>query len=108
MAVPCRSVSGPLRLGLGVRDWLSGIRSLTNGDASLARLRRPCLVPGCGRHPERAGVGSPQQGAVGLVEAGQAAGRGRWRPAARYISGAADLTANGGKLPDGIPETARN
>ena len=65
-------------------------------------------MPGCGRHPERAGVGSPQQGAVGLVEAGQAAGRGRWRPAARYISGAADLPANGGKLPDGIPETARN
>ena len=29
------------------------------------------------------------------------------RRAARYISGAADLTANGGKLPDGIPETAR-
>jgi hypothetical protein len=30
------------------------------------------------------------------------------RRAARYISGAADLGANGGKLPDGIPETARN
>jgi len=30
------------------------------------------------------------------------------RRAARYISGAADLAANGGKLPDGIPETARN
>jgi hypothetical protein len=29
------------------------------------------------------------------------------RRAARYISGAADLAANGGKLPDGIPETAR-
>ena len=28
--------------------------------------------------------------------------------AARYISGAADLAANGGKLPDGIPETARS
>ena len=28
--------------------------------------------------------------------------------AARYISGAADLAASGGKLPDGIPETARN
>jgi hypothetical protein len=27
---------------------------------------------------------------------------------APYISGAADLAANGGKLPDGIPETARN
>jgi hypothetical protein len=30
------------------------------------------------------------------------------RRAARYISGAADLAANGGKLPDGVPETARN
>jgi hypothetical protein len=30
------------------------------------------------------------------------------RRAARYISGAADLAANGSKLPDGIPETARN
>jgi hypothetical protein len=30
------------------------------------------------------------------------------RRAARYISGAADLAANDGKLPDGIPETARN
>jgi hypothetical protein len=30
------------------------------------------------------------------------------RRAARYISGAADLTANAGKLPDGIPETARS
>jgi hypothetical protein len=30
------------------------------------------------------------------------------RRAARYISGAADLAANGGKLPDGIPETARS
>jgi len=30
------------------------------------------------------------------------------RRAARYISGAADLAANGGKLPDGIPETARH
>ena len=30
------------------------------------------------------------------------------RRAARYISGAVDLAANGGKLPDGIPETARN
>jgi hypothetical protein len=30
------------------------------------------------------------------------------RRAARYIGGAADLTANGGKLPDGIPEAARN
>ena len=30
------------------------------------------------------------------------------RRAARYISGAADLAANGGKLPEGIPETARN
>ena len=30
------------------------------------------------------------------------------RRAARYISGAADLAANGGKLPDGIHETARN
>ncbi len=30
------------------------------------------------------------------------------RRAARYISGAADLAANGGNLPDGIPETARN
>ncbi len=29
------------------------------------------------------------------------------RRAARYISGAVDLAANGGKLPDGIPETAR-
>ena len=28
--------------------------------------------------------------------------------AARYISGAADLAANGGKLPDGLPETARS
>jgi hypothetical protein len=28
--------------------------------------------------------------------------------AARYISGAVDLAASGGKLPDGIPETARN
>ena len=28
------------------------------------------------------------------------------RRAARYISGAADLAASGGKLPDGIPETA--
>jgi hypothetical protein len=30
------------------------------------------------------------------------------RRAARYISGGADLAANGGKLPDGIPETARS
>jgi hypothetical protein len=30
------------------------------------------------------------------------------RRAARYISGAADLAANGSKLPDGIPETARS
>jgi len=30
------------------------------------------------------------------------------RRAARYISGAADMAANGGKLPDGIPETARS
>jgi len=30
------------------------------------------------------------------------------RRAARYVSGAADLAANGGKLPDGVPETARN
>jgi len=30
------------------------------------------------------------------------------RRAARYIGGAADLTANGGQLPDGIPEAARN
>ncbi|MGH3195339.1 MAG: hypothetical protein ACRDNT_05285 [Streptosporangiaceae bacterium] len=30
------------------------------------------------------------------------------RRVARYISGAADLAANGGKLPDGIPETARS
>jgi hypothetical protein len=30
------------------------------------------------------------------------------RRAARYISGAADLAANGGRLPDGIPETARS
>jgi len=30
------------------------------------------------------------------------------RRAARYISGAADLAANGGKLPDGVPETARS
>lgn len=29
------------------------------------------------------------------------------RRAARYISGAADLAANGGKLPAGIPETSR-
>jgi hypothetical protein len=29
------------------------------------------------------------------------------RRATRYISGAADLAANGGQLPDGIPETAR-
>ena len=30
------------------------------------------------------------------------------RRAARYISGAAGLAASGGKLPDGIPETARS
>ena len=30
------------------------------------------------------------------------------RRAARYISGAAHLAANGGNLPDGIPETARS
>jgi hypothetical protein len=30
------------------------------------------------------------------------------RGAARYISGAADLAANGGQLPDGVPETARS
>src|SRR5260370_26194524 len=30
------------------------------------------------------------------------------RRAARYISGAADLAANGGKLPGGIPATAHN
>jgi hypothetical protein len=30
------------------------------------------------------------------------------RRAARYISGAADLAASGGKLPGGIPETARS
>ena len=30
------------------------------------------------------------------------------RRAARYISGAVDLTASRGRLPDGIPETARS
>jgi hypothetical protein len=30
------------------------------------------------------------------------------RRAARYISGAADLAADGGELPDGVPETARS
>jgi hypothetical protein len=30
------------------------------------------------------------------------------RRAARCISGAADLAASGGQLPDGIPETARS
>ena len=30
------------------------------------------------------------------------------RRAARYIGGAADLAAGGGKLPDGVPETARS
>jgi hypothetical protein len=30
------------------------------------------------------------------------------RRAARYINGAADLAASGGKLPDGIPETVRS
>ena len=30
------------------------------------------------------------------------------RRAARYIGGAADLAASGGRLPDGIPETARD
>jgi hypothetical protein len=30
------------------------------------------------------------------------------RRAARYIGGAADLTAGGGKLPEGVPETARS
>jgi hypothetical protein len=30
------------------------------------------------------------------------------RRVARYIGGAADMAANGGKLPDGIPETARS
>ena len=30
------------------------------------------------------------------------------RRAARYISGAAELAADGGKLPDGVPETARS
>ena len=30
------------------------------------------------------------------------------RRAARYISGAADLAASGGRLPDGIRETARS
>ena len=30
------------------------------------------------------------------------------RRAARYISGAADLAADGGRLPDGVPETARS
>ena len=30
------------------------------------------------------------------------------RRASRYISGAADLAANGGKLPAGVPETARS
>src|SRR6266536_877672 len=30
------------------------------------------------------------------------------RRADRYISGAGDLAANGGELPDGVPETARN
>jgi hypothetical protein len=30
------------------------------------------------------------------------------RRAARYIGGTADLAANGGKLPDGIPGTARS
>jgi len=54
---------------------------------------------------------------LGQITAG-AAPAGNWaeilfppallRRSARYISGAADLAANGGKLPDGIPETARN
>ena len=30
------------------------------------------------------------------------------RRAARYISNAADLTASGGELPGGVPETARH
>jgi hypothetical protein len=30
------------------------------------------------------------------------------RRAARYISGAAELAADGGRLPDGVPETARS
>jgi len=55
---------------------------------------------------------------LGQITAGAAPGQARdpaailfppalLRRAARYISGAADLAASGGKLPDGIPEAAR-
>jgi len=57
------------------------------------------------------GLGQITAGAA-LKQAGNPAGilfpPALLRRAARYISGAADLAVNGGKLPDGIPETARN
>ena len=58
-------------------DYQVSSRSRLRGGPSLGRPGRSCPVPGCGRHPERAGVGRPAAGAVRLVEAGQAAGRGR-------------------------------
>jgi hypothetical protein len=71
------TASSPLRLDLGVLNWLSSIGPLASGGPTLGRPGRSCPVPGCGRHPERAGVGRPAAGAERLVEAGQAAGRGR-------------------------------
>ena len=76
LAVPMSLASSPLRLDRGVLNWLSSIGPLASGGPSLGRPGRSCPVPGCGRHRERAGVGRPAAGAVRLVEAGQAAGRG--------------------------------
>ena len=76
LAVPMSLASSPLRLDRGVLNWLSSIGPLASGGPSLGRPGRSCPVPGCGRHRERAGVGRPAAGAVRLVDAGQAAGRG--------------------------------
>ena len=73
-------------------------RSVTWGTSSPPTRRR---CPGSGRSPPAPRRSRPAPGRDPVPPA-------LLRRAARYISGAADLAANGGKLPDGIPETARS
>src|SRR5260370_22791509 len=85
--------------------------------AATAAARRPAAVAG---RPGRAGRGPEPLAAASIIAAintrlcrrCRAPGRGPQvslqARAARYISGAADLAANGGKLPAGGPETARS
>ena len=54
------SASSPLRLGLGVLNWLSSIGPLASGGPGLGRPGRSCPVPGCGRCPERAAGRPPR------------------------------------------------